>query len=72
MNKLPQYLSPELYQPLDFPLHTFLKKGYLFWKGSKIILFQDIDKTGYQEQSHTRIGLFSQSQAQSWMQLEEG
>jgi len=60
MNKQPHYLSPELHQPLDFLLHTFLKKRHFFGKGGKIILFQGIDKTGYQEQSHTRIGLLSQ------------
>lgn len=72
MNKLPQYLSPELYQTSEFLFHAFLKEGCLFGEGGEIILFQGIHKTSYQKQSLTRVAFFTQSQAQSWMQLEEG
>ena len=69
MNNPPQYLSPELYQPLDFLFHTFLKEGFLFGEGGNIILFQGIHKSGYQKQSLTKIAFFTQGQAQGWVQL---
>ena len=72
MNKQPQYLSPELYQPSGFLFHAFLKEGCLFGEGGEIILFQGIHKTSYQKQSLTRIAFFTQSQAQRRVRLQQG